>query len=51
MSQYPESDSRSRKKVKFEFYQSNYATKSDLKEATGINTSEFAKQIDLAIFE
>ena len=27
---------------------SNYATKSDLKSATGINTSKFAKKVDLA---
>ena len=27
---------------------SNYATKSDLKNATGVDTSKFAKKIDLA---
>ena len=27
---------------------SNYATKADLKNATGVNTSKFAKKVDLA---
>ena len=27
---------------------SNYATKADLKKATGVNTSDFAKKADLA---
>ena len=33
---------------KVELYLSNYATKSDLKNATGIDTSKFAKKIDFA---
>ena len=35
-------------KVKVEVYMSNYATKTDLKDATGIETSSFAKKVDLA---
>ena len=35
-----------RKKV--ELYLSNYATKSDLKNATAIDTSKFAKKVDIA---
>ena len=34
--------------VKFELDLSNYATKSDLKNATGVDTSDFAKKTDLA---
>ena len=34
--------------VKFELGLSNYATKTDLKNATGFDTSSFAKKIDLA---
>ena len=30
---------------------SNYATKSDLKNATGVDTSKFAKKVDLANLE
>ena len=35
--------------VKFELDLSNYAIKSDLKNATHVDTSKFAKKIDLAI--
>ena len=35
-------------RVKFELDMSNYATKRDLKNATGVDTSVFAKRIDLA---
>ena len=35
-------------KVKVELDLSNYATKSGLKDATGIDTSNFAKKVDLA---
>ena len=38
--------SQYRQKVELDL--SNYETKSDLKGATGINTSEFAKNVDLA---
>ena len=34
--------------VKVELDLSNYATKADLKNATGVNTSDFAKKTDLA---
>ena len=34
--------------VKVELYLSNYATKSDLKNTTGFDTSDFAKKSDLA---
>ena len=34
--------------VKVELDLSNYATKADLKNATGIDTSSFAKKVDLA---
>ena len=44
----PEPDSHSRNKRKIELDFSNYATKSDLKGATGIDTPEFAKEIELA---
>ena len=33
--------------VKVELYLSNYATKADLKNATGVDTSKFAKNVDL----
>ena len=33
--------------VKAELDLSNYATKADLKDATGVNTSKFVKQVDL----
>ena len=39
---------KSSEKVKFELDLSNYATKTDLKNATGIDTSSFAKKVDLA---
>ena len=34
--------------VKVELDLSNYATKADLKNATGVDTSKFAKKADLA---
>ena len=34
-------------KVKVELHLSNYATKTDLKNAAGIDTSSFAKKVDL----
>ena len=34
--------------MKVELDLSNYATKSDFKNATGIDTSKFAKKVDLA---
>ena len=35
-------------KVKVELDLPNYATKADLKDATGVDTSKFAKKFDLA---
>ena len=46
MSNFPESYTHSKKKtVELDFF--NYATKSDLKHAIGIDTSEFTKKVDL----
>ena len=48
MSEYfPELKSSGRR-VKVESDLSNYATKADLKDATGVDTSKFVKKIDLA---
>ena len=44
---FPELKSSGRR-VKVEVYLSNYATRADLKSATGIDTSKFAKKVDLA---
>ena len=35
-------------RVKVEFYLPNYAKKADLKNAIGVDTSKFAKNVDLA---
>ena len=43
---FPEPKS-SEGKVKIELDLSNYATKADFKNATGVDTSEFAKKVDL----
>ena len=45
---FPEAKS-STKYVKIEWDSYNYATKADLKNATGVDTSNFAKKTDLAI--
>ena len=34
------------RRVKVELYLSNYATKTDSKNATGVDTSKFAKKVD-----
>ena len=39
---------RSKNKIKVELDLSNYATKSDLKKAKGVDTTDFAKKYDLA---
>ena len=44
MSYFPELYIQSKSKIKFELDLSNYATKSDLKGATGIDTLKFAKK-------
>ena len=36
------------KRIKVELDLSNYATKTDLKNAAGVDTSKFAKRVDLA---
>ena len=48
MSYFPESYSHSKNKIKVELGLYNYATISDLKEATCINTAKCAKKVDLA---
>ena len=48
MNNYLEADSRDRNKIKVELDLSNYATKSDLKRAQDIDTSECNKKLDLA---
>ena len=46
---FPEpKSSRRRVKVKVELDSPNYATEADLKNATGVDTSKFAKKVDLA---
>ena len=48
MSYFPEPYTRSKNKTKVELDLSNYSTKFDLKNATGVDTSKFAKKADLA---
>ena len=48
MSYFPESYSHNKNKIKVELGLYNYATISDLKEATCINTAKCAKKVDLA---
>ena len=48
MSEYFPEPKLSGGSVKVELDLSNYATKTDLKNATGIDTSSFAKKVDLA---
>ena len=38
-------------KLKVELNLSNYATKADLRKATSVGTSKFAKKVDLASFK
>ena len=47
MSEYFLEPKCSRGRVKVELDLSNYATKADLKNATGVDTSKFAKKVDL----
>ena len=47
MSYFPEPYTRSKNNKKVELDLSNYATKSDSKRATGVDTSKFAKKADL----
>ena len=48
MSEYFPELKSSGERVKVELDLSNYATKADLKNATGVDTSKFAKKVDLA---
>ena len=48
MSEYFPKPKFSGRRVKVELDLSNYATKSVLKNATGVDTSKFAKKVDLA---
>ena len=48
MSEYFPKPKSSGGKVKVELDLFNYATKADLKNATGVDTSKFAKKVDLA---
>ena len=48
MSEYFQEPKSEGGRVKFELDLSNYATKSDLKTVTGVDTSKFAKIVDLA---
>ena len=48
MSEYFPEQTCSGGRVKVELDLSNYATKRDLKNATKVDTSKFAKQVDLA---
>ena len=45
MSEYFQEPKSSGGRVKFELYLSNYATKADLKNAAGVDTSKFAKKL------
>ena len=48
MSEYFPETKYSGGRVMVELHLSNYATKADLKHATGVDTSKFAKKINLA---
>ena len=48
MSEYFPKSKSLREKVKAELDLSNYATKADFKNATGVDTLKFTKKIDLA---
>ena len=51
LSYFPESHSRSKKRITVKLDYSCYATKSDLKSTTHIETSTFAKPDDLALLK
>ena len=48
ISYFPEPYTRNENKIEVELDSSNDATKSDLKNAAGVDTSKFAKKADLA---
>ena len=45
---FPEPYDHSKNEIKFALDLSNHATKSDLQNARGVDTSDFAKKADLA---
>ena len=45
---FAEPHTRSKNKIKYKLDLPNYATKSDLKNAPGVDTSDFVKKVDLA---
>ena len=47
MSYFPEPYTRSKNKIKVEIDLFNYAVKSDSKNVAGVNSSKFAKKVDL----
>ena len=51
MSYFPEPYTRRKSKIKVELDLSNYATKSNLKNATGVDKLKFAKKADRAILK
>ena len=51
MSYYPESDSYIRDEVKVVLGFSNYATKNDLDDATGVDTSNLAAKRDITALQ
>ena len=51
MSDYFPEPTSSGEKVKVELNLCNYATKADLKNATGVDTSKFSKKVDLAVLK
>ena len=48
MSYFPEPYSHNKSKIKVKLDLSNYVTKSNLKGTTGIDTSKFARTVDLS---
>ena len=48
MNEYFSKERSLRGNLKVELYLPNYATKADLKNATGVHTSKVAKKVDLA---
>ena len=51
MSDYFPEPTSSGEKVKVELNLCNYATKADLKNVTGVDTSKFSKKVDLAVLK
>ena len=51
LSYFPEPNTLSKSQIEVELDLENYAAKSDLKNATGVDASEFAENTDLASFK